>query len=220
MKNKLSLIGKEVIQSEINSLKKLKNSLNKDFDRIVHSVIKCKGKVIFSGVGKSGIVSKKIASTLSSLGISSFYVDAGSCSHGDLGMISSKDLIILFSHSGETSELKNIIQYVKRNKSITLVGVTSKKNSILYKSSNIKFLLPTIKEAGPGNYIPSSSTTMQICFGDALAISTIKQRKFSKLDFKKFHPSGSLGAKLKTVGELMYKGKSIPFVNENSNIKS
>ena len=220
MKNKFSLIGKEVIQSEINSLKKLKNSLNKDFDRIVHSVIKCKGKVIFSGVGKSGIVSKKIASTLSSLGISSFYVDAGSCSHGDLGMISSKDLIILFSHSGETSELKNIIQYVKRNKSITLVGVTSKKNSILYKSSNIKFLLPTIKEAGPGNYIPSSNTTMQICFGDALAISTIKQRKFSKLDFKKFHPSGSLGAKLKTVGELMYKGKSIPFVNENSNIKS
>ena len=220
MKNKFSLIGKEVIQSEINSLKKLKNSLNKDFERIVHSVIKCKGKVIFSGVGKSGIVSKKIASTLSSLGISSFYVDAGSCSHGDLGMISSKDLIILFSHSGETSELKNIIQYVKRNKSITLVGVTSKKNSILYKSSNIKFLLPTIKEAGPGNYIPSSSTTMQICFGDALAISTIKQRKFSKLDFKKFHPSGSLGAKLKTVGELMYKGKSIPFVNENSNIKS
>ena len=93
-------------------------------------------------------------------------------------MISSKDLIILFSHSGETSELKNIIQYVKRNKSITLVGVTSKKNSILYKSSNIKFLLPTIKEAGPGNYIPSSSTTMQICFGDALAISTIKEKNF------------------------------------------
>ena len=220
MKNNFSLIGKEVIQSEINSLKKLKKSLNKDFDKIVNSVIKCKGKVIFSGVGKSGIVSKKIASTLSSLGISSFYVDAGSCSHGDLGMISSKDLIILFSHSGETSELKNIIQYAKRNKSITLVGVTSKKNSILYKSSHIKFLLPTIKEAGPGNYIPSSSTTVQICFGDALAISTIKQRKFSKLDFKKFHPSGSLGAKLKTVGELMYKGKSIPFVSENSNIKS
>jgi len=220
MKNNFSLIGKEVIQSEINSLKKLKKSLNKDFDKVVNSVIKCKGKVIFSGVGKSGIVSKKIASTLSSLGISSFYVDAGSCSHGDLGMISSKDLIILFSHSGETSELKNIIQYAKRNKSITLVGVTSKKNSILYKSSHIKFLLPTIKEAGPGNYIPSSSTTVQICFGDALAISTIKQRKFSKLDFKKFHPSGSLGAKLKTVGELMYKGKSIPFVSENSNIKS
>ena len=220
MKNKFSLIGKEVIQSEINSLKKLKNSLNKDFDRIVHSVIKCKGKVIFSGVGKSGIVSKKIASTLSSLGISSFYVDAGSCSHGDLGMISSKDLIILFSHSGETSELKNIIQYVKRNKSITLVGVTSKKNSILYKSSNVSFLLPSVIEAGPGNYIPTSSTTIQICIGDALAIATIKQRKFSRLDFKKFHPSGSLGAKLKTVGELMYKGKSIPFVNENSNIKS
>jgi len=220
MKNSFSLIGKEVIQTEINSLQKLKKNLNKDFEKIVYELLKCKGKVVFSGVGKSGIVSKKIASTLSSLGISSFYVDAGSCSHGDLGMIGSKDLIVLFSHSGETSELKNIIQYVKRNKNIRLIGITSKKNSLLYKSSNVKFLLPTIIEAGPGNYIPSSSTTMQMCFGDALAICTINQRKFSKLDFKKFHPSGSLGAKLKTVGELMYKGKSIPFINENSNIKT
>ena len=220
MKISFSSIAKDVVQTEINSLKKLKKTLNKEFEKIVNEVLKCKGKVIFSGVGKSGIVSKKIASTLSSLGISSFYVDAGSCSHGDLGMISSKDVIILFSHSGESSELKNIIQYVKRNKNIILIGITSKKNSLLYKSSNVKFLLPTVLEAGPGNYIPSSSTTMQMCFGDALAISTINQRKFSKFDFKKFHPSGSLGAKLKTVGELMYKGKSIPFVSENSNIKS
>tara|TARA_B100002052_G_C15869985_1_gene594199 strand:+ start:1512 stop:2483 length:972 start_codon:yes stop_codon:yes gene_type:complete len=220
MKNNFYLIGKEVVQSEINALKKLKQSINKDFDKIVNSILKCKGKVIFSGVGKSGIISKKISSTLSSLGISSFYVDAGSCSHGDLGMINSGDILVLISHSGESLELKNIIQYVKRNRNITLVGITSKKNSLLYKSSNLVFLLPTTPEAGPGNYIPTSSTTVQISLGDALAISTIKQRKFSKLDFKKFHPSGSLGAKLKTVGELMYKGKSIPFVNENSNIKS
>tara|TARA_B100000579_G_C22835264_1_gene858337 strand:- start:183 stop:1154 length:972 start_codon:yes stop_codon:yes gene_type:complete len=220
MKNSFYLIGKEVVQSEINALKKLKQSINKDFDKIVNAILKCKGKVIFSGVGKSGIISKKISSTLSSLGISSFYVDAGSCSHGDLGMINSGDILVLISHSGESLELKNIIQYVKRNRNITLVGITSKKNSLLYKSSNLVFLLPTTSEAGPGNYIPTSSTTVQISLGDALAISTIKQRKFSKLDFKKFHPSGSLGAKLKTVGELMYKGKSIPFVNENSNIKS
>ncbi len=220
MKNNFSSIGKEVVQTEINALKKLKKSINNDFNKIVNSILKCKGKVIFSGVGKSGIISKKISSTLSSLGISSFFVDAGSCSHGDLGMIGSNDILILISHSGESEELKNIIQYTKRNKNITLIGVTSKKNSLLFRSSNINFLLPSITEAGPGNYIPTSSTTAQICFGDALAISTINQRKFSKLDFKKFHPSGNLGLKLKTVGELMYKGKNIPFINEDLNIKS
>ena len=220
MNNDFLKIGKEVVQSELNALKKLKKSLNKDFEKIVNSILKCKGKVIFSGVGKSGIISKKISSTLSSLGISSFYVDAGSCSHGDLGMIGSGDVVILISHSGESSELKNIIQFIKRNRNITLIGVTSKKNSLLYKSSNIKFLLPNVTEAGPGNYIPTSSTTIQMCLGDAIAVATIKQRKFSKYDFKKFHPSGSLGAKLKTVEELMLKGKNIPFINENSNIKA
>ena len=134
-------------------------------------------------------------------------------------MISTGDILILISHSGESAELKNIVQYIKRNRNIALIGITSKKNSLLYKSSNLKFLLPSFVEAGPGNYIPTSSTTAQICFGDALAVSTINHRKFSKLDFKKFHPSGSLGAKLKTVGELMYKGKDIPLINENSNIK-
>ena len=219
MKNNFSLIGKDVVQTEIKALKKLKKYINRDFDKIVNSIIKCKGKVIFSGVGKSGLIAKKIASTNASLGIPSFYVDAGSCSHGDLGMISSGDEVILISHSGESAELKNIVQYTKRNKSITLIGITSKKNSLLYKSSNLRFLLPSVVEAGPGNYIPTSSTTAQICFGDALAIATIKQRKFSKLNFRVYHPAGSLGSKLKTVGDLMYKGKEIPFVNENSNIE-
>ena len=220
MKNKFYLIGKEVVQSEIIALKKLKKSINKDFDKIVSAILKCKGKVVFSGVGKSGIICKKISSTLSSLGIASFYVDAGSCSHGDLGMISSGDILILISHSGESAELKNIVQFAKRNKSIMLVGVTSKKNSLLYKSSNLKFLLPVVTEAGPGNYIPTSSTTAQIVFGDCLAISTIKQRKFSKLNFRLFHPAGSLGARLKTVGDLMHKGKDMPFINENLDIKT
>tara|TARA_B100000674_G_scaffold174387_1_gene140945 strand:- start:397 stop:1368 length:972 start_codon:yes stop_codon:yes gene_type:complete len=220
MKKSFISLGKKIVQTEINALIKLKKSINKDFDKIVNTIMKCRGKVIFSGVGKSGIISKKISSTLSSLGIPSFYVDAGSCSHGDLGMISSGDVLILISHSGESLELKNIIQYAKRNKNINLIGITSKKNSVLYKSSDISFLLPTILEAGPGNYIPTSSTTIQICLGDAIALSTINQRNFSKLDFKKFHPSGSLGAKLRTVSELMYKGKEIPFINENSNIKN
>ena len=157
MKNSFTSIGKDVVQTEINALKKLKKSINNDFDKIVNSILRCKGKVIFSGVGKSGIISKKISSTLSSLGISSFYVDAGSCSHGDLGMISSGDILILISHSGESAELKNIVQYTKRNRNIILIGITSKKNSLLYKSSNISFLLPSMTEAGPGNYIPTSS---------------------------------------------------------------
>ena len=219
MKNKFYSIGKDVVQAEINALRRLKKSLNKDFDKIVTSIVKCRGKIVYSGVGKSGIISRLIQSTIASLGVPSFYVDAGSCSHGDLGMISSGDVVILISHSGESAELKNIIQFIKRNRGITLIGITSKKNSLLYKSSNINFLLPLLIEAGPGNYIPSSSTTVQKCFGDALAIATTKVRKFSKFDFKKFHPSGSLGAKLKLVSELMYKGNDIPFINENSNIE-
>ena len=220
MKYSFAATGRDIIQTEINALKKLKKAINKDFDKIVDLILKCKGKVVFSGVGKSGIVSHKIQSTIASLGVASFYVDAGSCSHGDLGMISSGDIVILISHSGESSELKNIIQYTKRNRYITLVGITSKKNSLLHRSSDLSFLLPQALEAGPGNYIPSSSTTIQMALGDALAISTIKQRKFSKQNFRLLHPSGSLGAKLKTVGDLMYKGKNIPFVNENSSIKS
>ena len=137
MKNNFSLIGKDVVQAEINALKKLKKYINRDFDKIVNSIIKCKGKVIFSGVGKSGLIAKKIASTNASLGIPSFYVDAASCSHGDLGKISSNDVLILISFSGESSELKNIIQYANRNKKITLIGIVSKKNSLLYKSSDL-----------------------------------------------------------------------------------
>ena len=132
-------IAKEVISLEIKSLIKLKSSINNSFSKAVQSIIECKnGKVIVSGVGKSGIIGKKISSTLASVGIPSFFVDASSCSHGDLGQISSNDVLILISFSGETSELKNIIQYANRNKKITLIGITSKKNSVLYKSSTIK----------------------------------------------------------------------------------
>ena len=140
MKNSFAAIGKNVVQTEIDALKKLKKSINKDFDKIVNVILKCKGKIVFSGVGKSGIVSKNIINTFIDW-IPTFYVDAGSCSHGDLGMISSNDVIILISHSGESEELKNIIKYAKRNRKITLIGITSKKNSLLYKSSNIKIFI-------------------------------------------------------------------------------
>ena len=213
-------IAKKVIETEIQSLEKLKNNLDKSFNKAVETILNCKnGKVIISGVGKSGIIAKKIASTLSSVGTPSFFVDASACSHGDLGQIASNDVLILISFSGETLELKNIIQYASRNKKITLIGIVSKKNSLLHKASDIKILIPEVKEAGPGGIVPTSSTIMQLSIGDALAIATMKHKKFGKSDFKKFHPSGSLGAKLKTVEDIMLTGNRIPFINENLKMK-
>ena len=214
--NKFKKIAQEVILTEIKSLQKLRRSIGKNFHEVIETITNCKkGKIILSGVGKSGIIAKKISSTLSSVGTPSFFVDASSCSHGDLGQISSNDVLILISNSGESVELKNIIQHANRNKNIILIGVVSKKNSLLYKNSDIKILLPEVKEAGPGNIVPTSSTIMQLAIGDAIAISTMKQKKFGEKEFKRFHPSGSIGAKLKTVDDLMLKGKKIPFINEN-----
>ena len=214
-------IAKEVIETEIQSLKKLKKNIKSSFNKAVQAIINCKkGKVIISGVGKSGIIARKIASTLSSVGTPSFFVDASSCSHGDLGQISSNDVLILISLSGETNELKNIIQYANRNKKIILIAIVSKKNSLLYKASDIKLLIPEVKEAGPSSIVPTSSTIVQMSIGDALAIATMKYKKFGKLDFKKFHPSGNLGIKLKTVEDLMVTGKKIPIINENLKMKN
>ena len=213
-------VAKEVIETEIQSLKKLKKNIKSSFNKAVQAILNCKkGKVIISGVGKSGIIAKKIASTLSSVGTPSFFVDASACSHGDLGQISSNDVLILISLSGETNELKNIIQYANRNKKITLIAIVSKKNSLLYKASDIKLLLPEVKEAGPSSIVPTSSTIIQLSIGDALAVATMKYKKFGKLDFKKLHPSGSLGIKLKTVEDLMITGKKIPIINENLKMK-
>ena len=213
-------VAKEVIETEIQSLKKLKKNIKSSFNKAVQAILNCKkGKVIISGVGKSGIIAKKIASTLSSVGTPSFFVDASACSHGDLGQISSNDVLILISLSGETDELKNIIQYANRNKKIILIAIVSKKNSLLYKASDIKLLLPEVKEAGPSSIVPTSSTIIQLSIGDALAVATMKYKKFGKLDFKKFHPSGSLSIKLKTVEDLMITGKKIPIINENLKMK-
>ena len=209
-------IAKEVITLEIKALESLKKNLNESFNKAVTQIVKCQSKVVLCGVGKSGLIASKIAATLSSVGTPSFYLSASDSSHGDLGSISSKDILILISYSGQTKELKNIIQYANRNK-ILLIGVVSKKNSILYKASNIKLLTPQVIESG--GIVPTSSTTAQLALGDALAIAAMKQKKFNKLDFKKIHPAGSLGAQLKTVEDLMLIGKKIPFVNENLNMK-
>ena len=206
-------IAKNVINLEIKALQKLKKSLNKNFDKAVTAIVNCQSKVILCGVGKSGIIANKISATLSSVGTPSFSLSANDCSHGDLGSITKKDILILISYSGNSIELKNIINYANRNK-ILLIGITSKKNSDLYKNSDIKIMTPEVKEAGL-DMVPTSSTINQLSIGDALAVSTLKKKKINNLDFKKYHPSGSLGEKLKTVEDLMLTNNKIPFINEN-----
>ena len=217
MKNENIVIAKNVIDLQIKALKQLKNFLDKSFDEAVKKIAKCQSKVIICGVGKSGIIASKISATLSSIGTPSFTVSANDCSHGDLGRITKKDILILISNSGNTNELKNIIKFAQSYK-IFLIGIVSNKNSILYRSSNIKLYLPEVEESGHG-IVPTSSTTAQLSLGDALAISLMEKKKFSKLDFKKFHPLGSLGNKLKTAGDIMLTKNKIPFINENQNMK-
>jgi len=168
------------------------------------------------GVGKSGLIASKIASTMSSVGTPSFYLSATDSSHGDLGSISKKDILILISNSGETNELKNIIQFANRNK-ILLICIVSKKDSLLHRAADIKLLTPQVEESE--GIVPTSSTTAQLALGDALAISVMKKKRFNKNDFKKIHPAGSLGAKLKTVEDIMLTKDKIPFINERVKMK-
>ena len=217
MKNENIEIGKNVIDLQIKALKKLKFSIESSFDKAVNIISKCKSKVIICGVGKSGIIASKISATLSSVGTPSFSISANDCSHGDLGRITKKDILILISYSGNTSELKNVIKYAKANK-IIIIGIVSNKESLLYKSSNIKLFIPEVTESGYG-IVPTSSTTIQLSIGDALSIALMNKKKFGKLDFKKFHPSGSLGNKLKTASDIMLTKSKIPFINENQFMK-
>ena len=208
-------IAQKVIAAEIAALKKLNKSFDQSFSKAVDLISKCRGKLILAGIGKSGLISRKISATLSSVGTPSFYLHPGEAAHGDLGQITKKDIILILSYSGETEELKNIIQYASRF-GIPLIGVAARKNSVLLKASSIKIVLPEVKEAGIGELVPTSSTTMQLAFGDALAISLMNKKRFGKSDFKVLHPAGRLGKLLTTVDDLMVKGDKIPFINEKS----
>jgi len=216
IKKKFTKVARDVIDLEIKGLQKLKKNIGSSFDKAVIEIAKCQSKVIVCGVGKSGLIASKIAATLSSVGTPSFNLSASDSSHGDLGSIQKKDVLILISYSGQTNELKNIIQYANRNK-ILLIGIMSKKESILYKASDIKLLIPQVSESG--GIVPTSSTTVQLALGDALAIAAMQYKKFDKLDFKKIHPAGSLGEQLKTVEDLMVTGNKIPFVQESLKMK-
>ena len=208
-------IAKQVISTEIQALKKLQKSFGKSFTKAVDLIAKSQGKLILAGIGKSGLISTKGSATLSSLGTPSFFLHVGDAAHGDLGVIGKKDILLILSYSGQTEELKNIIQYANRF-SIPLIGVASKTDSLLLKASDIKIILPEVKEAGIGSLAPTSSSTMFCAFLDSLAVALSYKKKFSTYDFKNIHPGGSLFKKLTTVEDLMYKGNDLPLISENT----
>ena len=217
--NKYSKSAKTTIDLQISALKKLKKSIGNSFNRAVKAIGDCQSKCILIGVGKSGHLAKLIASSLNSVGASSFALEsAADAAHGDLGAISTsikKDILILISNSGSSSDLKPIISYSKKH-NITLIGITSKKNSILCKAANIKILIPEVKEAGEGAIVPSSSLITQTSIGSSLVIAVMKYKKHGIKVFRKLHPGGTLSKKLLSSGDLMVK---VPFVSENYKMK-
>ena len=217
--NKYSKSAKTTIDLQISALKKLKRSIGNSFNKAVKAIGDCQSKCILIGVGKSGHLAKLIASSLNSVGASSFAMEsAADAAHGDLGAISTsikKDILILISNSGSSSDLKPIISYSKKH-NITLIGITSKKNSILCKAANIKILIPEVKEAGEGAIVPSSSLITQASIGSSLVIAVMQYKKHGIKVFRKLHPGGTLSKKLLSSGDLMVK---VPFVSENYKMK-
>ena len=217
--NKYNKSAKTTIDLQISALKKLKKSIGNSFNKAVKAIGDCQSKCILIGVGKSGHLANLIASSLNSIGASSFALQsAADAVHGDLGAISTsikKDILILISNSGSSSDLKPIISYSKKH-NITLIGITSKKNSALYKAANIKILIPEVKEAGEGAIVPSSSLIAQAAIGSSLVISVMQYKKHGIKVFRKLHPGGTLSKKLLSSGDLMVK---VPFVSENYKMK-
>jgi len=209
--------GIDVINIEIKSLELLKKNLSKSFNDAVELLYKTKGKIIFSGIGKSGHIASKISSTFSSIGSPSFFIHPSEANHGDLGMITKKDSVILISNSGETLELSNIIMHCKKL-CVPIVSITSEKESTLAKKSKIILEIPKGVEACPLELAPTSSTTCTLVLGDALALTLLKKRKFTSKDFLELHPGGKLGKMLLKVGDIMKKKTNLPLIYENQKV--
>ena len=209
--------GIDVINIEIKSLELLKKNLSKSFNDAVELLYKTKGKIIFSGIGKSGHIASKISSTFSSIGSPSFFIHPSEANHGDLGMITKKDSVILISNSGETLELSNIIMHCKKL-CVPIVSITSEKESTLAKKSKIILEIPKGVEACPLELAPTSSTTCTLVLGDALALTLLKKRKFTSKDFLELHPGGKLGKMLLKVGDIMKKKTMLPIIYENQKV--
>lgn len=203
--------ARKVVRIEAQALQALEASLGASLIAAVQSVLQAKGRVILAGVGKSGHVARKIAATLASTGTPAYYVHPTEASHGDLGMISSQDVVIALSNSGETKELNDLIGYTRRF-GIPLIAMTAKLQSTLGKAADTCLTIPPAPEACAQTSAPTTSTTLMIALGDALAVAVLEERGFTGEDFKKFHPGGKLGAMLQTVGDLMHGGDDRPLI--------
>ena len=209
-------IARQVIDDEVEALIGLKNYIDENFEEIINVIYKCKGRLIFTGIGKSGHISKKISATLSSTGTSSFFMHSTEAFHGDLGMIQSDDIVVAISYSGETEDLLKTIPIIKKL-GCSVIGVSGDDRSTLSKISDYHQLIKVEKEACPLDLAPTSSATATLVWGDALAISLMNKKDFKPEDFAKSHPGGTLGKRLLlTANDVMSSGADIPVINQDS----
>jgi len=210
-------VAKKAAAIQISELRKINKIFNQSFVQAVDLIANCKGKVIAAGIGKSGLIARKVSSTLSSVGISSFFLNPSEANHGGLGQIDKRDLLLVFSYSGNTSEIGNMLRYANRF-NIKIIGVASKKDSLLLKASDVKLLLPQVKESDPTGMVPTTSTSITLLLGDCLAVALMNKMRFSKERFKVFHPGGNIGQTLLLVKDIMITGNKLPIVNVNKSI--
>lgn len=218
MANSFVQAAKKVLQTEADALETLKNDLPNDFSDLVKLILNLNGRVIVSGVGKSGHIGNKIAATLASTGTPAYFVHATEASHGDLGMITEKDLCLLISNSGETSEIFDIVAHARRF-SIPVATISSNTESTLVKAADFKLCLPIVEEACPIGMAPTTSTTMMLALGDALAVALMEAKNFNTENFKVLHPGGKLGAKMMMVSQVMHKSDALPLVETQTSMK-
>ena len=216
-KNYLKL-AKSSADIQITELKKIKKIFNNSFIKAVDLILNCKGKVICAGIGKSGLIARKVSATFSSVGIPSFFCDPAQALHGDMGQLEKKDVLIVFSYSGNTTELTNMLKYANRFR-IKIIGIASKPDSILSKASDVKLILPKVRESDVTGMVPTSSTSITLLLGDCLATTVMHQKKFSKEKFKVFHPGGNIGRELLLAKDIMLTGKKIPIISYKKKFK-
>ncbi|UCE42470.1 MAG: KpsF/GutQ family sugar-phosphate isomerase [Candidatus Aminicenantes bacterium] len=217
-KKEIIHIGKQVLELEAKAVQALIPRLDENFANTVEALSRTKSRVIITGMGKSGLVGRKIASTLASCGTPALYIHPAEAGHGDLGMIVKDDILVVISHSGETREISYLLEFVKRI-GIKLIGITGDKKSKLAQYSDIVLETKVEKEAGPAGVIPTASSTAALAMGDALAIALMKKKAFGIKDFVFYHPKGEAGKKLLKIRNLMHKGREIPTVLQNAPMK-
>ncbi|HEY4125168.1 MAG TPA: KpsF/GutQ family sugar-phosphate isomerase [Rhizomicrobium sp.] len=211
-------VARRVLDMAGEAITALGQSLNGDFTRALDAILAIKGRVIVSGMGKSGHIARKIAATLASTGTPAYFVHPGEASHGDLGMVTREDAVLMLSYRGETAELGDLMTHAKRLR-IPLIGIAGNPNSTLLQTADIALVLPNAREACPMGLAPTTSTTLMLALGDALAVALMERRGFTADQYRDFHPGGSLGRALIRVSDLMHTGEDLPLAGEDASMQ-